>query len=126
MQNKAVRLIYYRDRYTPTKSILKETNQLSINQMIAFQILVQTYKIKVSHKPDYHFQRLFSNEQNSRLRSMNQVRVDFKLNIGRSSYFYQASRLWTKLPSDLKESKSQIDFKKRCRKWTLENIPIKP
>ena len=58
IQNKAIRLFYYRDRYFPTKQILKESGQLSINQLIAYQISVQTFKIRMSQKPEYHYHRL--------------------------------------------------------------------
>ena len=82
VQNKAVRLIHYRDRLTPTRELLKEANILSINQYIAYQVLTQTFKIKDSHLPEYHYGRLFDeNYRLSRTRSDNMKRVDFRLNI---------------------------------------------
>ena len=122
-----MRLIHYRDRQTPTKELLKEANILSINQYIAYQILVQTFKIKSSHLPEYHYGRLFDEEcRLSRTRIDNMRRVDFRLNISRNSFFYQASKLWTALPADIKKDSSKESFKRKLRVWIENNIPVKP
>ena len=97
--NKALCLIHYQDMSISTKDLLRETNQLSINQLIAYRILIQTYKIKETKQPKYHFERLFRNEtEASRTRSCCTERIEFKLNIARSSFFYQSNRLWISLP----------------------------
>ena len=127
LQNRVLRLIDWRDKYAPTKSLLEETKFLSINKMIAYQILLQCFKIKCSRKPEYHFQRLFrSNDDSTRTRSKEVKRVDFRLNIGRCSFFYQASRLWASLPSTLKNLTSTNSFKTETKIWISEKIPIKP
>ena len=126
IQNKAVRLNYYRDRSFPTKQLLKESHQLSINQLIAYHISVQTFKIRLSKKPEYHYHRLFKEDTNTRTRSDNIRRVEFRLNLGRSSFFYQANRLWTALPNNIKNCPSLNIFKKRTKEWIWENIPTKP
>ena len=126
IQNKAVRLINYHDRYVSTKRLLRDTNQLSINQLTAYNIALLTYKIKISQKPEYHFRRLFKTNIDPRTRSENLNLVDFKKNIGRNSFFYQASRLWSKIPKDVKDCSTVDEFKKCCRKWIVEIIPTKP
>ena len=75
IHSKAVRLINYHDIYTPTKKLLKETKQLTINQLIAYHMLVQTYKISVSKMPEYHYERLFSENNEFRTRSENKSRI---------------------------------------------------
>ena len=100
LQNRAVRLVHFRDTSISTRELLKEVNQLSVNQNIAYHILLQTYKIKSSQQPAYHFKRLFSPENRyTRTRSETIIRrVDFRLNKGRSLFFYLSSKLWSPLP----------------------------
>ena len=127
LHNKAVRLINFRDKRTPTKYLLKEANILSVNQSIAYQILVQTFKIKASREPKYHFRRLFDEEGRlSRTRTDNMRRVDFRLNICRNSYFYQSSKLWTALPTEIKNESIINSFKRKLKTWIQDNIPVKP
>ena len=127
LPNKAIRMLFYRDRRTPTKDLLKEANQLSVNQLIAFHILLQTFKIKVSQQPSYHYHRLFEIKNNKyETRSSNIKRVEFRLNIGRSSFFFQASRLWLSLPRELTECSSENSFKMKLKDWIIDNIPTKP
>ena len=125
LQNKALRLINWSDSSLSTKSLLQQSNMLSVNQLIAYHILVQSYNIKISQKPDYHFQRLFKCDKKA-IRSKDINRVEFRLNVGRSSYFYQASRLWIALPMKVKECSSLGGFKSLLKKWIIETIPIKP
>ena len=63
LQNKALRLINHSDLCTPTRALLKETKQLSINQHIAYHIILQTYKKRVSRLPEYYHERLFEEDR---------------------------------------------------------------
>ena len=126
LQNKVLRLVDYKDIYTPTRELLKTTKQLSVNQLIAFHIGKQTYKIQKSEKPDYHFERLFDkNFQPTRTRPDNIKRIDFRLNSGQSSFFCQASRLWSAIPFDISNTNRGV-FKSKLKEWIWDNIPIKP
>ena len=126
LQNKALKLTFYRDPMYPTKLLMKETNQLSINQLIALHIIMSTYKINLSKKPEYHYERLFGTMNgDARTRSNQLRRVEFRLNLGRSSYFYQASRLWAVIPEEIKQSPSLGTFKVKIKSWIKENIPLK-
>ena len=127
VHSKAVRLIHYSDRMTPTKELMKATNMLSINQYIAYQIIMHTFKIKVSQLPEYHYRRLFDEEYRpSRTRTDGMKRIDFRLDICRNSFFYQASKLWTALPANMKSDTSITSFKRKVLIWIEANIPVKP
>ena len=116
-----------RDRSTATSQLLKEANQMSVNQLTAYHMILQTYKINSGQQPDYHYDRLFKKKsQEYDTRSSNLKRVEFRLNIGRSSFFYQASRLWLCLPPEMIECTSKERFKTQAKLWIKENIPIKP
>ena len=53
-------------------------------------------------------------------------RVEFKLSLARSNFFYQSSRLWSALPDHVKSANNKSTFKNRCKSWVKANIMIKP
>ena len=52
LQNKLNRVLTGMDLRTPTSTLLRETNSLSIQQMIAYQTILMAKKIIVSNKPN--------------------------------------------------------------------------
>ena len=72
LQNKMNRLLTGADRYTSTAELLERTNSISIQQMIAFQTLVMTYKIVKTKKPTYLSNKLKENTNQIVLRGGSQ------------------------------------------------------
>ena len=133
LQNKCLRLLTDSDYCTPTAVLLNNTCSLSVHQRIAQFTLAQVYTIFNKRKPDYHYDRLFGHEHptadqpNTRASSQaNSARINFKLSLARSGFFYQASRLWTALPDVIKLERSKANFKKKCKAWIKTAIAIKP
>ena len=109
--NKAVQLIFRRDMRTCTKYLLREAIQFSIYQLFAFTILRKNIQIQETRHPK-HYKCLFKLENKiSRTRSEKTKRVNFRLNIARSSYFCQAKRLWSCLPGEVTEMPTIRIFK---------------
>ena len=54
------------------------------------------------------------------------TRVDFGLSLARTSFFYQASRLWNLLPPNLKMNPIYDTFKKETKLWVKYNISVRP
>ena len=59
LQNSTLRLILRRKYDTPTTTLLSESKVLSVNHMVAYNVLVQVFKIQLTGEPSYHHQRLF-------------------------------------------------------------------
>ena len=80
----------------------------------------------------YHFNRLFgrnSTDPHPNTRTANDFstkRIDFKLSMARSSFFYQSSRLWAALPDQVKSARNKAVFKKKCKEWVKMNVLVKP
>ena len=129
LQNKAMRLVNYEDRSIPTVQLLNSTSSLSVHQLGAYLTLSQVFKIRESKLPEYHYERLFGNcDQSVNIRSLdfNQKNVNFDLTLSRGSFFYQGSKLWTALPRELKMITKPEVFKKKCKEWVRMNIRIRP
>ena len=129
LQNSTLRLMLGKRYDTPTSILLGESKTLSVNQTVAHSILCQVWKIRKSAQPRYHYERLFGRHENTDIetRSManNDTRVDFRLSVGRGSFFYLASNLWNSLSSAVRDIVTYPSFKRAARQWTLENIPMK-
>ena len=126
MQNSVMRLTTNSRYDTPTSELLTKTNQLSIHQLMAFHISSQVFNIKRNEFPPYHHHRLFGTPNNLRSGSNLESRVEFKTSLGRSSFFYQGSRIWNALPNPAKTAPDVRIFKKLTKPWIRANISIRP
>ena len=128
LQNKCLRLITKCDYRTPTATLIDKANMLSVHQLTAQLTLAQVFNINQTKLPAYHYERLFPTFKPS-TRSAASVpvqRAEFKLSQARSSFFYQASRLWTALPQQIRQPTDKYQFKKKSKLWVKQNIPVKP
>ena len=129
-QNKCLRLITGLDYNTSTKTLLDESKELSVHQLVAYHSICQVYRIQKSKLPAYHYKRLFkfhpNRENNTRTRGTEKPNkiVDFELSLARGSFFYQS--IWDLLPNDIKEAKTIQKFKRKCKGWIKGNITVQP
>ena len=133
MQNKCMRMITNLDRSAPTATLLQKTSFLSVHQTVAHQSAVQVFNVLKNAAPAHHYQRLFPHlvhgqADNMERRSVTNLntRVDFSSALGRSSFFFQSSKIWNALPMSIKTASTTQSFKTMCKKWTRENITIRP
>ena len=130
LQNSTLRLLLGKKYDTPTSILLGDSKSLSVNQMVAHTILCQVWKIKKSAQPEYHFERLFGGRPEhmnigTRSAANNDLQVNFRLSVGRGSFFYLATNLWNSIPTEIRDSATYLSFKTAARKWTLSRIPMK-
>ena len=131
LQNKAMRILAKKDFRTPTLELLNSTNMLSVNQLAAYSMETQVFKIFTSGQPDYHYERLFGRLDRghtgtqTRAQLDQESRVDFRLSQGRGSFFYYACNLWNCLPAQVRNSMNTQELKRKAKCWTKQNIPVK-
>ena len=129
LQNQIMRMMTRLEQGTTTELLCSRSNQLSVHQLVAYHSLNQVYKIYQEKKPQYHYNRLFGSNQHDPIRRAGTrltSRVDFNLSLARTSFFFQASRLWNLLPLSLKLEPTYESFKKRTRFWVKNMIAVKP
>ena len=82
----------------------------------AYHTCCQVYKIKISKLPVYHYERLFLNSDENLPRTGDNIkRIDSKLSLGRSHFFYQASSIWSILPNETKKSENFQHLKRNAK-----------
>ena len=120
------------DYKTPTNILLQKTQKLSVHQQVAYLSLAQVFSIHQNKSPVYHHRRLFMKTNNNavpdtRTQDAHGInRVEFKLSLCRTNFFYQSSRLWSALPIQIRSAKNQFTFKKKCKAWVKARIMVKP
>ena len=124
LQNSTPRLILQERYHKPTVELLSESKSLSVNQLVAFNMLSQVFKVKESQLPVYHHNRLFGhlNRDQNVTRS---ISISYKLCQSRESFFHFSSSLWNATPPAVRNSLNLASFKTNARKWVLSNIPSK-
>jgi len=101
----------------------KEGNQLKIYKRCIKQVAIQMYKIKNQLSPSY-VQSLFTNrESNYDMRDNDRFTIpNFNtVTYGKKSLRYYGAKLWTDIPTEIKERFSLENFKSAVTIW-LENI----
>ena len=139
LHNKVMRLATGLPWDTSLKTLLKESGQLSVQQLTAYHSLLQVYKTQRSKQPAYIFNRLFTNHnedhlQNgpestlgtSRSQTNKMTRIDQDLSLARSSFFYRASKLWNDLPLNLRNQVKLASFKSGVKTWIRANVKGAP
>ena len=104
LQNNLNRVLLNAKYDTPTEVLLKETNSLSVQQMIAYQSAVLAHKIINSGKPSYIADRMQRIEAGLDLRgSKGKIRlVKRKLAITKEGFIYRASVILNNVDEDLR------------------------
>ena len=122
IQNKVLRLKTGLPYDTPTKDLIKESGDLSVQQLIAYTSLVTAQKSIVNHEPAYLADKLKCSPRNSNIL----LPPNYKLSVSRNGFFYRTVILFNNLPVDLQVRMDPKEFKRRAKAWIMENIPAKP
>ena len=129
LQNKVMRLQAKCGYATPVKELLKKTDSLSINQLIAYTSIMTIFKIKQFKEPLYLARRLgfMNNERGGAQRRRHNInQINFNSARGREGLLYRGEKLWNSLDQQLKTEENIKIFKQELRKWVLDKIPALP
>ena len=125
IQNTALRLLTKnKDKNTPTLTLLRETDSMSVHQIGAEAILNEAKKILLTGKPEYMRGRL-ETEENRR----GEVKIKQKknkLNMTDEGFIHKATQLLNLIPPEMMAEEELDRFKKMSKEWVKKNINPKP
>ena len=104
IQNRAARLVTKKGLFTSQRDLLKETNWLSINQMIFYHTILQMWRVRRTNKPVY-LNTLFNPQYRNRTRTiaLGNLRIpDSVTSLAKKSIRYRGPLFWNSLPNHLK------------------------
>ena len=128
VQNKLNRLLLDADRNTSTCDLLKETDSLSIQQMIAYQTAVAGFRVMKSNKPVYIANKMKVKNVNVKLRGRHGsiFQPGYSLYIAKEGFIYRAASIINKLDDNLRNEENLAKFKVGTQEWVKNNIAVKP
>ena len=104
IQNRAARLVTRKGLFTSQRDLLKETNWLSINQMIFYHTILQMWRVRRANKPVY-LNTMFNPKYRNRTRTiaLGNLRIpDSETSLAKKSIRYRGALSWNSLPNHLK------------------------
>ena len=109
--------------FTPIRSLLKQCNWLSIQQLIFFHTALQMWKVRTDNAPGILKNRF--ELTNTRSRQDGALFIPaVSTSLGRKSFPVRAAAVWNQIPADVRNLKSLQTFKQKLKSWTMDNIAI--
>ena len=110
--------------YTSTRQILRQCGWLSIRQLGFYHSVLTMYRILRNEKPVYLRSRVaFDFAYQTRLATGGNIRYN-GATVTEGSFTSKSIVNYNRIPDSLKSVTSLPTFKRKLKKWTLENIPI--
>ena len=122
IQNKFLRLKTGLPKDTPTKDLVKASEDLSIQQLTAYTSLVLAQKSIFNQEPAYLAAKFLRNLR----RSNKLILPNYRLSLSRDGFFYRSCALFNNLPADLQFDVPPKEFKSKVKLWIRENVPVRP
>ena len=97
--------------------------QLSVQQKSAYHSILQVYKTLSTKELEYIFSKSVPEDEtdnnkhtiNTRRKQLEIIRIDNKLAVSRTSFFYRVSKLWNDLPLSTRKRKKLGSFKTKVK-----------
>ena len=127
LQNKINRILTKSSHRTSTKDLLNMTNSLSIQQMIALQTILMTFKILKTSKPQYLANKIRYAENHHMLRSSSNSlqKSNLKLSQSREGFINRSITLYNILHEGKRKCCGINQFKGETRKLVKEHFQVK-
>ena len=130
LQNKVMRLKSGFDYQTPTETLVRICDELSVQQTTAYHTLMMIFKIVRFRKPLYLAKKLMLQQPTGHgifpHRHLNNIHFRADLTISRGGLVYRGAKLWNSMNPLLKNEEKISKFKRSVRKWIVHNVPAKP
>ena len=123
IQNKVARLVTRQCWFTPTRILLRQCNWLSVRQLIMYHTILQTWKIITNETPENIYSKFKLTHTRSRANGILAAPL-FETAIGKKSFIARATTTWNTIPTDLRNTRNIITFKRKLKLWIKDNIDI--
>ena len=130
LQNNVNRIISGAPYRTPTEDLLRDTDSLSVMQLMALYTVMLVRRVTNSGKPKYLANRLkLEEEDRNTRRAWSGPKIALpacRLESSKSGFIYRGASLFNSLPVSVRNERKLKPFKNGARKWIKENISIRP
>ena len=127
LQNKAARAVTKLDWNSPTTLILQQCGWLSVNQLSVYHTVILAHKVMQARTPKYLYSKFNTNYQyKTRQATSGLIRCTRtpELDIARDSFCWRATELYNRLPVEIRNMKTLMQFRENVKSWVKQNIEI--
>ena len=129
LQNRAARIVIGCSWFTPTRTLLKKCNWLSVKQMIFYQSVILTHKIVKNGSPFYLAQKMSTTHAyRTRQATAGGIRYGelFASTQSRTqdSFCYRTAGQYNSIPAEIRSITYFPKFKTKLKQWVGSNVPI--
>ena len=119
LQNKAARLVCCAPPRSNRVELFRKLDWLTVNQLVVYHTLILVFKIRNNREPEYLFQFLCNDSRNGRI-----MIPHLTLSLMLRSFCVRGACNWNLLPAQIRTEQKIGIFKKKMRKWILDNTPM--
>ena len=104
IQNNAARIVTKLGWYTSQQTLLRQTNWLSVKQMIFYHTVLHVWRVQKFEKPVYIHNKLDTHyNYNTRRATSGNIRLpEIRTNLGQKGFMFRGAAMWNTLPDNLK------------------------
>lgn len=120
LQNKAMRIILRRNKYSKISIMLRDLNILSFKQIVHLNVIVFLFKIFKGKQSSELLRKIYKhqNTHNHMTRRKNEIRLPFrKTSKSQNSLLYRAVRIFQEIPTNIREEENSLKFRKEVYKY---------
>ena len=123
-QNKCMRFICdYPSRHHISFKDFKKLNYLSVSKRVDYLTLCNMYNIINKQGPSYQLELIKPcSHKHSTRQNVNSVEIESVKTFGKSSFYFNGSKLWNNLDNKIKCCNSKSIFKNLCKKYLMKSM----
>ena len=118
LQNKAAQIVCHAPPRAKRSQMFDTLGWMTVNQLVSYHTLITIFKIRNSSEPEYLARFLKDDSRTGRL-----IIPNIDLGLARKSFTFRGADQWNLLPCSLRTTSKIGEFKKKLRKWIMDNIP---
>ena len=125
-QNKAARLVSGMGWYTPTSTLLRRVNWLSVKQLIAYHTILTVHRSIIHQRPQFIYEKICSNSSQYDTRHQTRFNENFsgKSERTRSTFCYRGVLSYQQIPLEISKIRSLQGFKLKLKRWIKVNVEV--
>ena len=119
LQNKALRIIFKANIYTPMQQLRSTSGWLNVNSMIKYHSSILLHKVINLGQPRYIFNKIsWNNSLNVSTRHTTNQTIHLKLcrlSLSQNAFIYRTCKLWNEIPLNIRTISNISTFKKTLK-----------
>ena len=126
LQNNMIRVIhgFNKSQHINMEKLRNRIKMMSVNQIAVYHTILETFNIiRKSSSEQIETKYTHQNQHSQRRTANNDLKVPERTKKNCTGFSYNGAKLFNMLPSIVKESENQANFKIMVKDWIWKNIP---